>query len=66
MIKDLVAKTANPREKILAISHYNCPERAKAAVEKIKQMAEFKRIIVVETAGISSMYASDGGIIMVV
>ncbi len=66
MIKDLVAKTANPREKILAISHCNCPERAKAAVEKIKQMAEFKRIIVVETAGISSMYASDGGIIMVV
>ncbi|MCI8871357.1 MAG: DegV family protein [Lachnospiraceae bacterium] len=66
MIKDLISKTANPKEKILAISHCNCPERARAAVDKIKQMAEFKRIIVVDTAGISSMYASDGGIIMVV
>ncbi len=66
MIKDLVSKTANPREKIFAISHCNCPERAKAAVDKIKQMAEFKKIIVVETAGISSLYANDGGIIMVV
>ena len=29
-------------------------------------MAKFKKIIVVDTAGISSMYASDGGVIMVV
>lgn len=65
MISDLIAKTANPREKILAISHCNCPKRAKEAVEKIKSLAEFKEIIVVETAGISSMYASDGGIIIV-
>lgn len=65
MISDLVAKTANPREKILAVSHCNCPKRAREAVEKIKGLAEFKEIIVVETAGISSMYASDGGIIIV-
>lgn len=65
MIADLVAKTANPREKILAIAHCNCPKRAKEAVERIKGLAEFKEIIVVETAGISSMYASDGGIIIV-
>lgn len=65
MIADLVAKTANPREKILAIAHCNCPKRAKEAVERIKGLAEFKDIIVVETAGISSMYASEGGIIIV-
>lgn len=65
MIADLISKTVNPREKILAISHCNCPQRAEEAVEKIKKLAEFKEIIVVETAGISSMYASDGGIIIV-
>ena len=65
MITDLVAKTVNPKEKILAISHCNCPKRAKETVEKIKKLAEFREIIVVETAGISSMYASDGGIIIV-
>ena len=48
-----------------SISYCNCPNRAKEAVEKIKKLAKFKDIIVVETAGISSMYASDGGIIIV-
>ncbi len=65
MIADLVAKTKNPREKILAIAHCNCPQRAAEVVEKAKKLAEFKNIFVVETAGISSMYASDGGIIIV-
>ena len=65
MIADLVGKTKRPQEKILAISYCNCPNRAKEAVEKIKKLAKFKDIIVVETAGISSMYASDGGIIIV-
>lgn len=65
MIADLVAKTPRPQERILAIAHCNCPKRAKEAVEKIKRLAKFKEIVVVETAGISSMYASDGGIIIV-
>ena len=65
MIADLVGKTKRPQEKILAISYCNCPNRAKEAVEKIKKLAKFKDIIVVETAGISSMYASDGGSIIV-
>lgn len=65
MIADLVAKTKNPREKILAIAHCNCPQRAAEVVEKAKKLAEFKNIFVVDTAGISSMYASDGGIIIV-
>ena len=34
-------------------------------MEKAKKLADFKKIFVVETAGISSMYASDGGIIVV-
>ena len=32
----------------------------------LETKAEFKDIIVLDTAGISSMYASDGGIIVVV
>ena len=37
-----------------------------AAAEKIKQIGNFKEVFVIDTAGISSLYASDGGIIMVV
>ena len=66
MIKDLVEKTKNPQEKIFAISHCNAVERAMAAAEKIKQIGNFKEVFVIDTAGISSLYASDGGIIMVV
>lgn len=66
MITDLIEKTVNPQEKILAIAHCNCPKRAEEAVEKIRSMAEFKEIFVVDTAGISSMYANDGGIIIAV
>ena len=61
----MLFRSKRPQEKILAISYCNCPNRAKEAVEKIKKLAKFKDIIVVETAGISSMYASDGGIIIV-
>lgn len=66
MITDLVEKTRNPQEKIFAISHCNAPKRAKEAAAKVKQMGNFKEVFVLDTAGISSMYASDGGIIMAV
>lgn len=66
MISAMLGKVQDCENKILAISHCNCPQRAKAVVEKVEKLAKFKDIFVVDTAGISSMYASDGGIIMVV
>ena len=66
MMKDLVEKTKNPQEKIFASSHCNAAKRAMAAAEKIKEIGNFKEVFVIDTAGISSLYASDGGIIMVV
>lgn len=66
MVEELVSRAADSEKRILAISHCNCPERARAVVEEVKKAAKFKDIVVVGTAGISSMYANDGGIIMVV
>lgn len=66
MIRDLVEKTKNPQEKIFAISHCNAAKRAQAAAEKVREIGNFKEVFVIDTAGISSLYASDGGIIMVV
>ncbi len=65
MIRDLIDKTKDPQEKICGISHCNAAKRALAAAEKIKEMGNFKDVFVVDTAGISSLYASDGGIIIV-
>lgn len=66
MISDLVEKTKNPQEKIFAISHCNTPKRAGEAAEKVRNLGKFKEVFVLDTAGISSMYANDGGIIMAV
>ncbi len=66
MIKAMVSRTKDCENRILAISHCNCPERAKAVKEKIEQIAKFKKIIILDTAGVSSMYANDGGVIMAV
>ncbi len=66
MIRDLVEKTRNPQEKILAISHCNAAKRAQAVAEKVREIGNFKEVFVIDTAGISSLYASDGGIIMAV
>lgn len=66
MIQNVLAKTKNCETRVLAISHCNCPERAKAIKEKIEKLAHFKKIIIVNTAGVSSMYANDGGVIIAV
>ena len=50
----------------MCIRDSNCPERAKAVKEKIEKIAKFKKIIIINTAGVSSMYANDGGVIMAV
>lgn len=62
VVKDL----RDPKEKILAISHCNCRERAEYVRDMLKAKAEFKDILILDTAGISSMYASDGGVIVAV
>lgn len=66
MIEYIVANVKNPKEKVLAISHCNCLERALNVRDILINTVEFKDIIILDTAGISSMYAADGGIIVVV
>ncbi len=66
MISCMLEVTANCSERVVAISHCNCPERAASVVERLKKAADFKKIFVLDTRGVSSLYASDGGIIMVV
>lgn len=66
MLEEMIASTTNTEERVLGISHCNCPERALAVKESIEKLAKFKEIIIVETMGVSTMYANDGGIIIVV
>ena len=54
----------NAQEKILVISHCNCPARAESVKKMILERVPFKKVIILETRGISSMYANDGGVIV--
>ena len=66
MVDYIVDGVKSPEEKILAISHCNCQERAQMVKEEILKRVSVKDVIVLDTAGISSLYASDGGVIVVV
>lgn len=66
MIEEMIAVTQNCENKILAIAHCNCPDRAQYVKELVEKVAKFRDIIVLDTRGISTMYANDGGIILVV
>jgi DegV family protein with EDD domain len=66
MIDMIVEQVKNSENKIIAISHCNCSERALMVKEELIKKCTFKDVIICETAGVSSLYASDGGIIVVV
>ena len=63
---DYIAQNAEmPEKKILAIAHCNCPERAEEVRRLLLDKINVRSSFVVNTAGISTMYANDGGIIVV-
>lgn len=64
MADHLVADVDNPQERTLMITHCNCPERAEYMRNLMEKRASYRSILIMDTAGISSMYANDGGIIV--
>lgn len=66
MVENIAEKVERSEEKILAISHCNCRDRAVIVKDALMQRLKFKDVIILDTAGVSSMYANDGGIIVVV
>lgn len=62
---DAIANDAQHVEnKTLAISHCNCPERAEMVKEALLERLAVQDVFVLDTQGVSSMYANDGGIII--
>ena len=66
MVSYIVEQAEKPQEKVLAISHCNCPERGKMVRDAILEKIDVKDVIFADTAGISTMYANDGGVIVVI
>lgn len=61
-----VKEVVNPEQKSLVITHCNCPERAEQVKNYILDKINVKKVIIMDTAGISTMYANDGGVIITI
>ena len=62
---DTVAKEAvDPDKKTLMITHCNCRERAESVKNMILARIKCKDVLIMDTRGVSSMYANDGGVIV--
>ena len=66
MAEFMRANVEFPDERTLMISHCAAPDRAEYLKEKVLETGAFKDVIILETRGISTMYAGPGGLIMVV
>lgn len=60
----LAADVPDPQERTLMITHCNCPERAEYMRSLMEKRIRCRDIVIMDTAGVSSMYANDGGVIV--
>ncbi len=64
MIEFMQKEVKDLGQKRILITHCNCPERAQYVKEMLASRAGAGEILILETAGVSSMYANDGGVIV--
>ncbi len=64
MVDHVIRDVSDPEKKCLMITHCNNPDRANSVKEQILAKVKFKDVLIMDTAGISSMYANDGGVIV--
>ncbi|MCR5655705.1 MAG: DegV family protein [Lachnospiraceae bacterium] len=65
MCEEMIKVKQDLPGRILMISHCNAPKRAAMVADIMKKTELFSKIVVLDTDGVSSMYANDGGVIMV-
>ena len=66
MVNYLVERTPDPENRILGISHCNCPDRAEIVRDELLKRMRVKDVVVLPTGGLSTIYANDGGVIVVI
>lgn len=64
MVEFIVKEAVDPEKKTLMITHCNCPDRAESVKKMLLEKITFKNVVVMDTRGVSSMYANDGGVIV--
>lgn len=64
---DIAVKEAGTAEaKRVVVAHCNNPERAEIVRQDLENRGIFREIVVTETAGVATVYAGDGGVILAI
>ncbi len=66
MAEAVVKEAGNPESRVLMITHCNCPDRAELVKDMVLGQIKVRDVVIMDTAGISSMYANDGGVIVTI
>ncbi|MCR5476904.1 MAG: DegV family protein [Lachnospiraceae bacterium] len=66
LAEEVVAAVPRAGGYSLMITHCNAPERAEQVRRMIQEKMEFVRVSIMDTRGVSSLYASDGGVIVTI
>lgn len=64
MAEMIVKEIGSTEGRRLIITHCNAPERAEQVKNMITKLAKFEDIIIMDTRGVSTLYANDGGVIV--
>ena len=64
MVETALKSLKNTENRTLAIAHCNCRERAEFVKQEFLKRASFRDVYLTETAGVSTLYANDGGVIV--
>lgn len=59
-------RAGKPEEKRAVIAHVNCPERALQVKAELEKRGNYREIVITGAAGVATVYAGDGGIVLAV
>ena len=66
MAEIILEEVGDTKDRTLMITHCNAPGRAETIKKLLTDKVQFKDSLIMDTRGVSSMYANDGGIIVTV
>ena len=66
MAEIILEEVGDAQHRTLMITHCNCPERAESVKRMVTSKVFVKDVVIMDTAGVSSMYANDGGVIVTI
>lgn len=66
MAEIILEEVGDTKDRTLMITHCNAPDRAETIKKLLTDKVQFRDCLIMDTRGVSSMYANDGGVIVTV